>query len=65
MTRYRCPTDGNPVTDVIGCGAVFEQSEPDHEGLVDCICGMWFRPRSQDIVSDDTPLTPDPLGETA
>ncbi len=44
MNRYRCPDSAGLGMTVIGCGQVFE-SEPDHEGLVDCPhCGIWFSP---------------------
>lgn len=53
MVRVRCPTSADPTdepgcdhrgdacTSVIGCGLVFD-GEPDHEGLIDCECGIWF-----------------------
>lgn len=59
MTFYRCPTDpaGAVLDPVMGCGHVFEQEAPDHEGFVDCAhCGMFFKPRPQDII--DQPELP-------
>jgi hypothetical protein len=46
---YRCPDYQHPTdtADSVGCGHEFE-SEPDHEGIVDCPnCGMWFTPTKE------------------
>lgn len=39
----RCPATPRFTGDLVGCGST-EVTQPDHEGLCDCLsCGMWFR----------------------
>lgn len=42
-TARRCPDNERFPGDIVGCGSG-NVTEPDHEGLCDCLnCGMFFR----------------------
>lgn len=39
----RCPATPRFTGDLVGCGST-EVTQPDDEGLCDCLsCGLWFR----------------------
>jgi len=55
----RCPEKPRAAGDLVGCGSV-ALTDPDDEGLVDCLnCGLWFYPQCAEY-EDGTPVGEDP-----